>query len=156
MPVGERLDQGRAAAVPGPADRGLRHLVDRLHVVAVHHHRVETVGGGPVRGGPGHRGHRADRGVLHVLVVLADEDDRQLPHGGQVERLVEGADVGGAVAEEADRDLPGAAVQGRPGGAVGDDQLRADDRIGAEDAARGIEQVHGAALAVHEAVLPAE
>src|SRR5215472_5948345 len=113
VPVGERLDERRAAALPGPAERGLGHLVDRLHVVAVHHHRVEAVGGGPVRGGPRHRGHRADRGVLHVLVVLADEDHRQLPHGGQVERLVEGADVGGAVTEEADRDLTGAAVHGR-------------------------------------------
>gem|GEM_PF-4066045 len=156
VPVGERLDERRAAAIPGPAERGQRHFVDRLHIVAVHHHRVEPVGGGAVGRGPGHGGHRADRRVLHVLVVLADEDHRQLPGGGQVERLVEGADVGGPVAEEADCDLPGAAVLSGPGRAVGDDQLRADDGVGAEDAAGGVEQVHRAALAVHEAVLPAE
>ena len=53
-----------------------------------------------------------DRGRLGVAVVLADEDDRQLPDRGQVERLVEGALVGGAVAEEADRDTAGAARLG--------------------------------------------
>ena len=43
---------------------------------------------------------------LGVAVVFADEDDRQFPDPGQVEPLKEGALVGGAVAEEADDDLP--------------------------------------------------
>jgi membrane-bound lytic murein transglycosylase len=56
-----------------------------------------------------------------VTVSIADEHDRQCPDHGQVQRLVERADVGGAIAEEAHRDLAGAAVLSRPGGAVGDD-----------------------------------
>src|ERR1017187_9433560 len=48
------------------------------------------------------------------------------PHRGQVDRLVERPDVGGPVAEETDRDLPGAADHGRPGQPAGDRQVRAD------------------------------
>ena len=46
------------------------------------------------------------------MVVLAYEDDGQLPDGGHVERLVEGALVRGAVTEEADADLIRAAYLG--------------------------------------------
>ena len=45
----------------------------------------------------------AQRAVLAVQVVGDDEHDRRLPDGGHVERLVEGADVGGAVTEERER-----------------------------------------------------
>src|SRR5258708_140681 len=61
-------------------------------------------GGGAARG-VGPRRYRADRRVLHVQVVLADEQHRQGPDGRDVERLVEGADIGGAVAEEGDGHL---------------------------------------------------
>ena len=44
------------------------------------------------------------RRELGVAVVLAEEDDRQLPDGGQVHGLVERALGGGAVAEERHRD----------------------------------------------------
>ena len=104
-PVGLRLDQARALPVPGRADRVADHLPDGGDVVAVHHDPVQPVGGGPVGGGQRDRDHLPDRGVLHVPVVLAHEHDRQPPHRGQVDRLVERADVGRAVAEEAHRDL---------------------------------------------------
>ena len=44
---------------------------------------------------------------LGVAVVLDDEDRRQVPDRGEVERLEGGALVGGAVAEEGDRDAAG-------------------------------------------------
>jgi len=39
------------------------------------------------------RRHFGRAGVLHPEVVLTDEDHRQLPDGGEVERFVERADV---------------------------------------------------------------
>ena len=52
---------------------------------------------------------RAPVGRERELVVLADEDDRQRPRRGEVHPLVRGALPGGAVAEERDRRLVGAA-----------------------------------------------
>ena len=95
----------------------------------------------------------ADRRILHVEVVLAAEDHRQLPHRGEIQRLVEGADVGGAVAEEADRNVLVAAVLRAPRRAAGDRQMRADDGVRAHDAVLGRGQVHRAALAAHQAVV---
>ena len=99
------------------------------------------------------RGHLADRRVFHVEIVLADEDHRQLPDRGEIQRLVEGADIGGAVAEEADRDVLGALVLRAPGGAAGDRQMRADDGVGAHHAVLDRGQMHRAALAAHQAVV---
>ena len=99
------------------------------------------------------RRHLADRGVFHVEIVLADEDHRQLPHRREVQRLVEGADIGGAVAEEADRHVAVALVLRAQGGAAGDRQMRADDGVGAHHAVLGRGEVHGAALAAHQAVV---
>ena len=151
VPVGQGLDDGRPVAAPGTVDR-LRHRpLHGDHVVAVDEHARHPVGGGPVGGRVRHRGHRRDRRVLHVAVVLADEHHGQLPHRGEVERLVEGADVGGAVAEERDRDLRRTAELRRPGGAVGHRQVGADDRVGPEHPVVGAGQVHGAALGLADA-----
>ena len=100
-----------------------------------------------------HRGDIADRRVFHVEIVLADEDHRQLPHRGEIQRFVEGADIGGAVAEEADRNVLLALVLRAPGGAAGDRQMRADDRVGAHDAVVDRGQMHRAAFAAHQAVV---
>src|SRR5213078_4805193 len=118
-----RLDERRAAAGASALNRRGGGQVHIVGVIAVDDDRVQAVGGRAVGGRARHGGDIGDRGVLHVQVVLADEDDRQPEHRGVVERLVERADVGGAVAEEADGDLPRAAVLGRPGGAVGDGQV---------------------------------
>ena len=87
------------------------------------------------------------------MVVLADEDDRQLPDRGKVQRLVERPDIGGAVAEEADGDVVVTLVLRAPRGAAGDRQMGADDGVGAHDAVLGRGQMHRAALAAHEAVV---
>src|SRR5262245_57165463 len=99
------------------------------------------------------RRHVADRGIFHVKVVLADEDHRQLPYRREVQSLVEGADIGGAVAEEADRHVAVALVLRAQRRSAGDRQMRADDGIGAEHAVFGGGEMHGAALAAHEAVV---
>ena len=49
--------------------------------------------------------HAVDAGRGAVEVVLADEDDRQVPDGGQVDAFVEGPLGDGAVAEEAGDDV---------------------------------------------------
>lgn len=95
---------------------------------------------------PGHRRDVGDRRVLHVQVVLADEQHRQLPYGGQVQGLVEGADVGGSVPEEGDRELSGPAEFRRPGGADRHREVGADDGVGAEHERVGLGEVHRAAL----------
>ncbi len=99
------------------------------------------------------RRHVADRRVFHVEIVLADEDDGQLPDRGEIQRLVEGADIGGAVAEEAGRDVVLALVLRAPGGAAGDRQMRADDGVGAHHAVLDRGEMHRAALAAHQAVV---
>src|SRR2546423_14293525 len=97
-------------------------------------------------------GYRSYRRVLHVLVVLADEDHRQFPDDSRVERLWEGADVGGPVPEETYRDLSGLANLCRPGSPCRDRQMGSDDRVGAHRAMLDIRQVHRSALAMEHAV----
>ena len=102
-PERDALEQHRALAAAGVGDGLDRGLVGGHRIRAVDLDALHGVGRGTVddrrrllRVG--------ELRVLAVLVVLADEHDRQVPHRGHVERLVEGADVGGAVAEVADRD----------------------------------------------------
>ncbi len=83
-----------------------------------------------------------------VLVVLDDEDDRQLEQCGHVQRLVEGADVGDRVAEETDADRVAVAVTDRVADTDRDGQVTADDGVSAEEVVRAVEQMHRAALAL--------
>jgi len=62
-------------------------------------------------------------------------------------------DVGGAVAEEADSNVLVALVLRAQRRAAGDRQMRADNRVGAHHAVLGGGEVHGAALAAHQAVV---
>ena len=156
MAVRHGLDERRPVAVPCPFDDPPGRPVHLLGVVAVDQDRLEAVGGSPVRGRMLHRGHRPDRRVLHVLVVLADEDDRGLPDRGHVQRLVEGADVRRPVAEEADRHLAGLAVLGGPRGAERDREVGADDGVRTHHVVVHVGDVHRAALAAEQAVRPAE
>ncbi len=98
----------------------LRGAIDLVGIVAVNDNALEAIGGGAIGRRVFDRRHVADRRVFHVEIVFADEHDRQLPDRGEIERLVERADIGGAVAEEADRDVLVAFILRAPGGAAGD------------------------------------
>ena len=151
--IGQALDQRRAVAGARLGEGRLRGAVDLVGVVAVDHDLLEPVGGGAVAGRMLDRRDVADRRVFHVEIVLAHEHDRQLPDRGEIQRLVERADIGGAVAEEADRDVLVALVLRAQRGAAGDRQMRADDRVGAHHAVLRRGEVHRAALAAHQAVV---
>ena len=156
MAVGDRLDQRRTAAGTGPVDSLPGHRVHGLHVVAVDDEILEPISRCAVGRRALDRGDRSDRGVLHVLVVLADEDDRRLPHDRQVQRLVERPDVRRPVAEEADRDLAAPAVLRGPGRPDRDRQMGADDRVRPHRAVLDGGEVHGSALAAHQRALLAD
>ena len=94
-PRSGRRRPGRPATTSSIAD-GRGH-----HVVAVDGDVADAVAGGPLLERGRVLGRR--RGELGVAVVLAEEDHRQLPHGGQVHRLVERALGRRAVAEEGHR-----------------------------------------------------
>src|SRR6266550_2501765 len=83
-----------------------------------------------------------ERRAHGVLVVLADEDDGQLPEPRQREPLVERPHVRGAVAEEAERDVAFLAVLAREGHPGGDRHVAADDGPPAEEPLGRVEDVH--------------
>ncbi len=89
-PVGQRLDQrgpSRPRRVPPMAASATSYTATAsLPSTPMRSSRRRTPG--RRRGAP--RGHCARSGCTPVEVVLADEDDRQLPDRGQVQRLVEG------------------------------------------------------------------
>ena len=153
--IGLGLDQRRPFARPRPLGRLERGLGDRGEIVAVDDdagHRIGARAVGDVGDG-GRAGHRHRH---RILVVLADEHDRQLPDGGDVERLVERALVVGAVAEERDRDCAGLPLLGAERRADRDRQAAADDAVGAEIALGRLGDVHRAAAPLAIAGLAAE
>src|SRR2546425_279863 len=88
--VGHRL-QERGPLAPAGARHGRAHgLVHREGVVAIDADPGDRVGGGAR--GDGLAGRRPrHRGRERILVVLAEEDDRERPHGGEGQRLVDHA-----------------------------------------------------------------
>ncbi len=101
MAICHALDKRGAAARARPGIGGGGGAVDLVGVVAVDDDALEPVGGGAIGGGMLDRRHFSDRRIFHIQIVLADEDHRQLPHRREIQRLMEGADIGRAVAEEA-------------------------------------------------------
>jgi hypothetical protein len=153
--VGLALDEGRAAAAPGALDGLARGLGDGQDVVAVDLDagqaiRRRAAGDGRVAAGVG------ERDLGGELVVLADEQDGQLPDRGHVQPLVEGPVVDRAVAEEGDRHPVRAQEPGAVAGAGRLEDGGSDDPARAHQADLGREQVHappassGAALAAAE------
>ena len=100
-------------------------------------------------------GRGAVGGSAHaVLVVLAAEDDGELPQAGHVVGLEDLALVGRSVAVEGEGHLLLALVLLGEGDAGTDGHLGADDTVAAVEAGR--EHVHGAALSVGDTLPPAE
>ena len=106
--VGLGLDQRRPLLLARAVD-GLAQRVAHGQQV----HAVDVAAGDAVGGAALvevlDRGRAVEGGAHAVAVVLDDVDDRQVPQRAHVQRLVEGALVDGAVAEEAEHDLVGAA-----------------------------------------------
>jgi hypothetical protein len=92
-----------------------------------------------------------DRRADPVQVVLAHEEDRELPDRGHVQRLVERPLVVGRVAEEADRDRVAALHLERHGEAGGQRERTADERVPAHEVTLCVEDVHRAAEAARAA-----
>ncbi len=144
--VGLHLQQGRAVAAPGPLNSPPCRLVHCLRVLAVYHLARDAVAGRPI-------GHVLDRdgvlgiGELGVVVVLTDEDGRQLLDGRPVQRLVKLALAGGAIPEERHRDLVGAPVLRRKCRPRHDPEPASDDPVAAKHPHREIRDVHAATLA---------
>ena len=141
------FQQGGALALAG-AVHGLPGAgADLVHGVAVDDGPVHAVAVGAA--GERLAGGGAFLARAHgVLVVLDDEDDRHVPEGGEVERFVDGALVGGAVAHVA----KAAALEPLVFEGVGESEaqwgLAADDAVAAPEMFRRGEEVHGAALAL--------
>src|SRR5438876_64571 len=120
------------------AARGVAHLE---HVVAVDDLELHRVAARPDRDvGDGHGA--VERRAHGVLVVLADEDDGQLPEPREREPLVERPHVRGTVAEEAERDVALLTVLARESHPGGDRHVAADDGPPAEEPLRRVEEVH--------------
>src|SRR5258708_10375461 len=101
MAIREAFDERRPAARARLGDGIARGAVYDVRIVAVDHLVREPVARRTVGRGGVDRGDARNRRVLHVQVVLADEDDRQLPHPREIDRLVERADFGTAAAATA-------------------------------------------------------
>src|SRR5262249_46030928 len=97
-----------------------------------------------------------DQCAHSVEIVLADEDYRQLPERGHVERLVERALRQRAIAKESTYDLGLFLVGNGEAEPDRERQAAADDRIAAHEAQVRIEQMHRAPAAVRDAALLAE
>ncbi len=142
--IGAAFQQRGALAAPRALDRFRRGLVHGQHVVAVNLETRYAVHGPP----SGHT--RAGRGVGErdlggELVVLAHEDDRQLPDAGHVQTFVEGTVVHCAVAEEGDRNLIRLRELETIASPRGLEDARGNDAAGAHQADLRREQVHRSA-----------
>ena len=96
---GLHLQERRPLALPRPAGRPPHGLNHGQHIVAVHPLARQTVSCSGISD-PFHRHSRCRRRGEAISVVFDDKDDRQLPDGGQVDRLVEVAFARGAISTE--------------------------------------------------------
>ena len=86
--------------------------------------------------------------MLGVLVVLAEENNRQFPNRRHVERFVERADIAGPVTETRHRYPVLASNLRGHCQAIGDRNARPDDSCRHHYPGRGISDMHRSALAL--------
>ena len=153
--VAEGLDEARLGVCAcllndlACLEENLAHVhavdLDRLHVVGA----SLLVDFRDCRGG-------LDRSPHAVPVVDAEPDHRQIENFGEVQRLVECADVRGAVAEHAEDDVLLLFVADCPAAAGREREVSADDAVTAHEAQIRVEHVHRASAAVRRACLLSE
>ena len=153
--VGLGLDQRRALAGAGALGRLLHGQPDGENVVAVDRDARHAIGGG-LGGNLRIERDGFERCRRGVKVVLADEDRRRALHGGEIERLVETAVVGGTVTEEGNADIVAPLLASADADADGVANAGRDDAVGAEQTDGAIVEMHGAAAAAANAVGLAE
>src|SRR5690606_21849937 len=154
QPVGVRLDAIRLARLADTLRGSLGNLEDRFEIHAVDALPFDAVGLvllAEVR----HRRRALDAGAHAVLVVFEDEEAGAhlalAPEASKVRCLVEGAVVHRAVAVIELDDAVLAAIALGVGHADAKRNVPADDAVAAHHAAFRVEEVHGAALALHDA-----
>jgi hypothetical protein len=153
--VGLELEERRPAAAPRTLHRFASQLVNRFDDVAIDEFVPGQAVGPTAPRDTRVAGRVGKRHLGGELVVLADEQHRQLPDRGQVQALVEGAVVHGPVPEERHghpvrlQQLETVARAGRL------EDARADNPAGAHQADFGGEQVHAAAAPPRAAGRPA-
>ncbi len=153
--IGLGLDQRRTLAGAGALGRLLHRQPDGEHVIAVDGDAGHAVGGG-LGGDLGVKRDRLQRRGGGVEIVLADEHRRRPLHSGEVERFVEAAMVGGAVAEEGNADVVPPLLTCTHADANRMADAGSNDAVGAEQADRAVVEMHGAATAAANAVNFAE
>ena len=120
---GVRLDEERPAGGAGAVDGGGEGAEDDGRVTAIHFQALHAVALGALEEiGRGEL--LAHRGRVGVAVVLDDKNHGHGQHGREVQRLVDVARAGGAVAEESEADRGPAEAALRIGGA---DDIRQHD-----------------------------
>jgi len=129
--IGLGLDKRRPLAAASSGDGLSGGFVDGDNV-----HAVDDNAWDPVAGGSVHDivdTHRVStRRELAVLIVLADEDRRELQRGRHVDRFVERTDVGCSISEENDGDGVAVAVLVRERSPDRDRDTATNDAVGAE------------------------
>ena len=148
--VGPDLEQGGMPATAGAVNGALGGAVHLEHV-----HAVDELGRHVIAARMLHHvGDRRDaleRRPHPVAIVLTQEDHGELPHGSHVQGLVEGPDVHGSLAEEAEAHLLAAAILDREAEAGRERDVTPDDRVPAHEAARRVEEMHRPALTLRAA-----
>ena len=142
-PIGGGLDDRGTSPAPGRFDDPRRRRRGRGDIVAVDGHVVDAVPRSPmfdagrVLGGHGRE--------LGISVVLAPEDHRELPYGGQVDRFVERTLCHRAVPEEGDDDTTVAFQLSGRRGPDRNGKSGGDDSVGTENSNSRVGDVHRSA-----------
>src|SRR5262249_13070189 len=100
--VSSCFDEERIRSLPHRLQNGAKAVTHFPNVHAVHNHRWHVVALGTIRQFLYRRG-TLDMRSHSKQVVLANENDRQLPQSRQIARFVEDTLIDGAVTKEAQR-----------------------------------------------------
>src|SRR5215207_22519 len=138
--------ESRAATFTRSLNDFARRLVDGEKIKAVNGHAGKAETCGAVHIGVDGDG-IIPRGGFGIAVVLDYKDCRQVPHGGEVEALEEGALVRGTIPDKGNSHSAIAAILRGKGCAANQRRAGTEDAIGAHHALRKIGDVHGAAFA---------